>query len=93
MLFKFLACIVQEKNKYKDCKHLLILKIIPSKIQISSTAFLSSHWSIFSCVNSWLAFETNLGSQAVFMQILESQASTKKMEQASKRGLLERFSQ
>jgi hypothetical protein len=57
MLFKFLACIVQEKNKYKDCKHLLILKILPANIKISFMTFLSSHWSISSCVNSWLALE------------------------------------
>jgi hypothetical protein len=45
-------------------------------------AFLYSHWSIFSCVNSWLAFETILGSQAVFVQILESQDAIGKQEQA-----------
>jgi hypothetical protein len=67
MIFKFSACLVQEKNKYKDAAYFfenpyLIYRMFRELHHISVQAFLRSHWSIFSRVHQWLGF----GSQTTF---------------------------
>ncbi len=55
----------------------------------------ATHWWIFSCLHLWPAFRTNLfsGSLVAFVITLESHAAIGKPEQATWRGLLERFLQ
>ncbi len=84
MIFNFLACFVKSINKYKVrlllWKHLIVLKIerrFQKLLQISVPAFLLSHWSIFFGLHSYRTYSW----------------LSRKLEQASWRGLLEGFSE
>ncbi len=82
--FKFLACLVQEKNKYKVyvcffLKLLIILKIVPKPHQVSQVYI---HWPTILSITG--GFQNNFQSH---------RRLPRKPEQAPWRGLLEGFSQ
>jgi hypothetical protein len=96
MVFKFLACLVQEKIKIKFL--LASLKTLKNSkkcsVSRSVPAFLCSHWSNFSPCTFIASFRNNFEDhRRVTEQLLETQAAIRKPEQALWRGLLEGISQ
>jgi hypothetical protein len=90
MVFKFLACLVYEKNKHRflfaSLKSLTTSKNKPHQIFIPSCllpACLLSRWSIFSSVHNGRLSEQVSGSQAFSEQLYQSHAALGRPEQAS----------